>query len=98
MARRRIDSSYAYAEKTDASTARRSARLGEAAAARVRKARRMRRKERLFVPMPPVVVVVVVAERESAPAGAAVGEGEVVAACEKDEGVEVEARRAVKAV
>ena len=40
-----MDSSYAYAEKIDASTARRSLRLGEDSEARVRKARKIRRKE-----------------------------------------------------
>ncbi len=54
---RKMDSSYAYAEKIDARTARRSARLGEDAAARSRNALRIRRNDRLLPastePLPP---------------------------------------------
>src|ERR1700716_599718 len=45
FARASSDSSYVYAEKIDASTERNSDRDGDELAARVRKARRMRRKE-----------------------------------------------------
>ena len=43
----RIDSSYAYAEKIDASTPRKSAKFGDEAAACVRNARKIRKKDKL---------------------------------------------------